>query len=88
VSQDEADVLSEEMKQMAKEFRDLKVEIAAADAHKEEQLARLERSDKAQWEIIRDTQTKIMRYAFFVTGAISVMAFLGVADKVRALLMW
>jgi hypothetical protein len=86
MSQDEVSRLSEAIERLADTFHVFEVNFAALNAKREERIERLERSDSEQWKIIRDTQTKIMRYVFFVTGAVTVLASLGILDKVRVLL--
>jgi predicted metalloprotease with PDZ domain len=87
VSQDEVSRLSEDIKDLTEAVHSFKENFAASNARHDEHIERLERSDSEQWKIIRDTQTKIMRYAFFSAGAVSVMAFFGILEKIRALLM-
>jgi hypothetical protein len=88
MSQDEVSLLREDLKKLTETLYAIQVSFAAINARQEDQIARLERSDSEQWHIIRDTQAKIMRYAFFATGAVSVMAFFGILEKIRALLTW
>jgi predicted metalloprotease with PDZ domain len=87
MSQDEVSLLRESLKELTEMVHDIKVSFAAINARQEDQIARLERSDSEQWKIIRESQARLMRYTFFATGAVSVMAFLGILDKIRALLM-
>jgi predicted metalloprotease with PDZ domain len=86
MSQDEVARLSEDIKDLTEVVHGFKEDFAAKNARREDQIARLERSDSEQWDIIRATQTRLMRYTFFATGAISVMAFFGILDKIRVLL--
>jgi hypothetical protein len=87
VSQDEVSGLHEDIKSLTEVVHSFKENFAASDARKEERIERLERSDNEQWKIIRDTQTKLMRYVFFATGVITVLAALGILEKIRVLLM-
>jgi hypothetical protein len=87
VSQDDVSQLREDIKKLTETFHAVEVNFAAINAREEDRIARLERSDSEQWNIIRDTQARIMRYTFFATGAVSVMAFFGILEKVRALVM-
>jgi hypothetical protein len=86
MSQDEVSRLSEDIKSLTEVVYSFKEAFAASNALQEDHIARLERSDSEQWKIIRDTQTKLMRYAFFATGAVAVMAFFGILEKIRVLL--
>jgi uncharacterized coiled-coil protein SlyX len=85
VSQDEVSRLSEAIKVLTEAVHSFKENFAASNARHEERLERLERSDSEQWKIIRDTQVKIMRYTFFSAGAVAVMAFFGILEKIRVL---
>jgi hypothetical protein len=87
VSQDEVSRLSEDIKDLTEAVHSFKENFAASNARQEGRLERLEGSDSEQWKIIRDTQAKIMRYVFFSAGAVAVMAFFGILEKIRALLM-
>ena len=87
MSQDEVSRLSEEIRNLTEVVHSFKESFAAGNARQEERIERLERSDSEQWKIIRDTQAKIMRYTFFATGAVTVMAFLGILENIRALVM-
>jgi hypothetical protein len=87
MSQDDISQISEALEKLADTFHRFEVDFSAINANREDRLERLERSDSEQWNIIRDTQAKIMRYTFFATGAVAVMAFFGILDKVKALVM-
>ena len=85
MSQDELCRLSEDIKELTAALNSFKESFAASNALQEDRISRLERSDSEQWKIIRETQAKIVRYTFFATGAVSVMAFFGILEKIRAL---
>jgi uncharacterized coiled-coil protein SlyX len=86
VSQDELSQLRDDIKELTEALHDFKENFAASDARQEDRIERLERSDSEQWDIIRDTQTRLMRYSFFVAGAVAVMSFFGILEKIRVLL--
>ena len=87
MSQDEVSQLREDIKELTDTVHSFRESFAASNARQEDQINRLERSDSEQWNIIRDTQGKLMRYAFLVTGAVGAMAFFGILDRIRALLV-
>ena len=87
MSQDELSPLREDIKELTAAVHDFKENFAASNARQEDQIARLERSDSEQWDIIRDTQTRLMRYSFFVAGAVAVMSFFGILEKIKLLLV-
>jgi hypothetical protein len=82
---DDVSRLSEALEKLADSFHRFEVDFSALSSAREDRLGRLERSDSEQWNIIRDTQTKLMRYTFFSAGAVTVMAFFRILEKIRAL---
>jgi hypothetical protein len=87
MSQDEVSRLSEDIKDLTEAVHSFKENFAASNARQDGRLERLEDSDSEQWKIIRDTQAKIMRYTFVAAGAVAVMAFFGILERLRALLV-
>ena len=86
MSQDELSPLREDIKELTATVHSFKENFAVSNARQEDEIERLKHSDSEQWNIIRDTQGKLMRYAGFVAGAVAVMAFFGIFEKIRALL--
>ena len=87
MSQDEVSQLSAAIENLTKTFHGFEIEHAKTNALHEARLSRLEESDSEQWKIIRDTQRKILKFMYLIAGALAVLAFLDMPDKIRAILM-
>jgi hypothetical protein len=79
--------LSAAIERQAEAFHQFQVHFAALDASREQRLTRLEQSEETQWKIIRATQARMMKLIYLISGAVSVIAFLDLPSKIRALLM-
>ena len=56
MGQDEVSRLSDDIKELTAAVHEFKEDFAASEALQKDQIARLQRSDDKQWDIIRETQ--------------------------------
>ena len=86
MSQDNIAELTKAIKEMASSFHKFQLELATTNTRMAVEIEKLQKSDLAQWEIIRATQTKMMKVIGFFAGIVAVIGFLDIGARVKDIL--
>ena len=87
MSQEDISELTKAIREMRDNFHAFQLKLAECNARTAKEIEALQKSDMAQWNIIRDTQDRMMKIIYLLSGAAAVLAFLDIGGRVRDLLV-